>query len=280
MVKFTKLRLTGFKSFIDPTEILIESGLTGIVGPNGCGKSNIVDALRWVMGEISPKQMRGGEMNDVIFNGTANRPARNIAEVSVSLDNSKRKAPAAFNDDDELEIIRHIERDQGSAYTVNGREVRARDVQLLFADSATGARSTALVSQGRIGTLISAKPSDRRIVLEEAAGITGLHSRRHEAELRLRGAESNLERLDDVLLTLEEQSRGLKRQAHQASRYRNIGDQVRRQEAMLFHQRWRAAGEDMDAAREKLGEDEARVVELSRIVAAATTKKTIVTLAK
>ncbi|MDP6780435.1 MAG: chromosome segregation protein SMC [Alphaproteobacteria bacterium] len=274
MVQFIKLRLSGFKSFIDSTEIMIESGLTGIVGPNGCGKSNIVDALRWVMGEISAKQMRGGEMNDVIFSGTANRPARNIAEVSVFLDNSKRKAPTAFNDDDELEIIRRIERDQGSAYTVNGQEVRARDVQLLFADSATGARSTALVSQGRIGALISAKPTDRRAVLEEAAGITGLHSRRHEAELRLRGAETNLERLDDVLLTLEEQGRGLKRQARQASRYRNIGDQIRRQEAMLFHQRWRAAGEDMDAAHEKLGEGEVRVTALSRIVAAATTKKT------
>ncbi len=274
MVQFIKLRLSGFKSFIDSTEIMIESGLTGIVGPNGCGKSNIVDALRWVMGEISAKQMRGGEMNDVIFSGTANRPARNIAEVSVFLDNSKRKAPTAFNDDDELEIIRRIERDQGSAYIVNGQEVRARDVQLLFADSATGARSTALVSQGRIGALISAKPTDRRAVLEEAAGITGLHSRRHEAELRLRGAETNLERLDDVLLTLEEQGRGLKRQARQASRYRNIGDQIRRQEAMLFHQRWHSAGEDMAQSRGKMGEAELRVTELSQTVAAATTKKT------
>jgi len=274
LVQFTKLRLSGFKSFIEPTEILIESGLTGIVGPNGCGKSNIVDALRWVMGEISAKQMRGGAMNDVIFSGTANRPARNIAEVSVSLDNSQRKAPAAFNDDEELEIIRRIERDQGSAYTVNGQEVRARDVQLLFADSATGARSTALVSQGRIGALIGAKATDRRTVLEEAAGITGLHSRRHEAELRLRGAETNLERLDDVLLTLEEQGRGLKRQARQASRYRNIGDQIRRQEAMLFHQRWHAAGEDMAQSREKMAEAESRVTKLSQTVAAATTKKT------
>ena len=274
MVQFTKVRLSGFKSFIDPTEIMIEPGLTGIVGPNGCGKSNIVDALRWTMGEASAKQMRGGEMDDVIFNGTDNRPARNIAEVSVSLDNSTREAPTSFNDDEDLEIIRRIERDQGSSYTVNGREVRARDVQLLFADSATGAHSTALVSQGRIGALIGAKPTDRRTILEEAAGITGLHSRRHEAELRLRGAETNLERLDDVLLTLEEQGRGLKRQARQASRYRNIGGQIRRQEAMLFHQRWCVAKEDIDAARKNLGEAELRVTELSGTVAAVATKQT------
>ena len=216
MVKFTKLRLSGFKSFVDPTELYIEGGLTGVVGPNGCGKSNLVEALRWAMGETSAKSMRGGEMEDVIFSGTAGRPARNIAEVALSLDNRDRTAPAAMNDGDELEVVRRIERGHGSAYRVNGRELRARDVQLLFADAATGAHSTALVSQGRIGALINAKPISRRALLEEAAGITGLHSRRHEAELRLRAAETNLERLDDVIATLESQHHGLKKQARQA----------------------------------------------------------------
>ena len=183
---FTRLRLGGFKSFVDPTEVLIEPGLTGVVGPNGCGKSNLVEALRWAMGENSPKRMRGSEMDDVIFAGSATRPSRNIAEVSLLLDNGDRKAASQFNDHDELEVIRRIERGSGSSYRVNGREVRARDVQLLFADAATGAHSTALVSQGRVGALINAKPKDRRSLLEEAAGITGLHSRRHEAELRLR----------------------------------------------------------------------------------------------
>ncbi len=211
MVQFTKLQLGGFKSFVDPAELVVEPGVTGIVGPNGCGKSNLVEALRWVMGENSAKRMRGGEMDDVIFSGTANRPARNLAQVMVHLDNSERRAPAMFNEHDELEVTRSIERGHGSTYRVNGREVRARDVQLLFADSATGAHSTALVSQGRVGALINAKPTDRRALLEEAAGITGLHNRRHEAELRLRAAETNLERLDDVIATLEQQLRGLKK---------------------------------------------------------------------
>ena len=210
MVQFTKLRLSGFKSFVDATELAIEPGVTGVVGPNGCGKSNLVEALRWAMGETSPKSMRGKEMDDVIFAGSANRPSRNVADVIIHLDNSQRKAPAMFNDFDEIEVERRIERGCGSTYRVNGKEVRARDVQLLFADAATGAHSTALVSQGRIGAIINAKPADRRSLLEEAAGITGLHSRRHEAELRLRAAETNLERLDDVIATLVSQLQGLK----------------------------------------------------------------------
>ena len=173
--------------------------MTGIVGPNGCGKSNIVEALRWVMGENSAKRMRGAEMDDVIFGGSGNRPARNIAEVIVSLDNKDRSAPAQFNKEDELEISRRIERGSGSQYRVNGSDLRARDVQLLFADLASGAQSTAMVSQGRVGALIGAKPAERRALIEEAAGITGLHSRRHEAELRLKAAETNLGRLDDVV---------------------------------------------------------------------------------
>ena len=217
---------------------MIQPGMTGIVGPNGCGKSNLVEALRWVMGENSAKRMRGSEMDDVIFAGTANRPARNVAEVQLFLDNSDRKVPAQFNEHEELTVSRKIERGEGSSYRVNGLETRAKDVQLLFADSATGAHSTALVSQGRIGAIIAAKPADRRALLEEAAGITGLHSRRHEAELRLKAAEANLARLDDVIVTLESQLAALKKQARQASRYRNLQDHIRRQEAVLFHLLW------------------------------------------
>ena len=238
---FTKLRVSGFKSFVDPTEVPIESGMTGVVGPNGCGKSNVVEALRWVMGETSAKQMRGGEMDDVIFGGTASRPARNIAEVILHLDNADRTAPAQFNDTEELEVSRRIERGSGSTYRINGREVRARDVQLLFADLATGAHSTAMVSQGRVGALIGAKPTERRGLLEEAAGIKGLHSRRHEAELRLRAAETNLERLEEVIGALQGQYQGLQRQARQATRYRKISDQLRQLDAILLHQQWRAA---------------------------------------
>ncbi len=252
MLYFSKLRLTGFKSFVDPTELQIKPGLTGVVGPNGCGKSNLVEALRWVMGESSAKQMRGSGMEDVIFGGTADRPARNIAEVVLDLDNLERSAPPQFNEFEELYISRRIEREKGSTYRVNGVETRAKDVQLLFADSSTGARSTAMVSQGRIGAVIRAKPSQRRSLLEEAAGITGLHSRRHEAELRLRGAETNLDRLEDILNTLEEQLQGLKKQSRQANRYRNLSDHIRRAEATLYYLRWRDATEKLDQYRSDL----------------------------
>ncbi len=237
MISFTKLRLSGFKSFVDATELLIEPGMTGVVGPNGCGKSNLIEALRWVMGETSARQMRGGEMDDVIFGGTSNRPARNLAEVGVTLDNSRRTAPPQYEMDD-LEIIRRIERGQGSAYRINGKDVRARDVQLLFADAATGARSSGLVSQGRVGALINAKPGERRGLLEEAAGISGLYSRRHEAELRLKNAEGNLDRLDDVLATLDEQLKSLQKQARQAARYRSISEQIKTIEAQLLYLQW------------------------------------------
>jgi chromosome segregation protein len=268
-VQFSRLRLSGFKSFVDPTELWIEPGLTGIVGPNGCGKSNLVDALRWAMGETSAKQMRGGEMDDVIFAGTTVRPARNLAEVTLHLDNTRREAPAMFNHADELEVTRRIDRGAGSTYFVNGKEVRARDVHLLFADAATGAHSTAVVSQGHIGDLIKAKPSDRRAILEEAAGITGLHARRHEAELRLRAAEANLARLDDVLATLEVQLGALKRQARQAARYRRIGDLVRRAEAILLHLRWSEATAAIDEARMRLSKAQALVSELAANVGGA-----------
>ena len=199
MINFKTLKVKGFKSFVEPIEIQIERGLTGIVGPNGCGKSNLVEAFRFVMGELSPKQMRGSELDDVIFNGTDDRPAWDIAEVTIDLDNSQRKAPSIFNENDSIEVTRRIWRGEGSEYRVNGKEVRLKDVQLLFADAATGARSTSMVSQGRVGAIIAAKPEQRRTLLEEAAGITGLHSRRHEAELRLNATENNLERVKDVL---------------------------------------------------------------------------------
>jgi chromosome segregation protein len=240
-MKLTRLRLLGFKSFVEPTDFLIEPGLTGVVGPNGCGKSNLVEALRWVMGEASHKAMRAADMDDVIFAGTNNRPARNNAEVAMVIDNAARKAPAQFNEHETLDVSRRIERESGSTYRINGREVRARDVQILLADASTGARSPALVHQGRIGEIIQAKPEQRRRVLEEAAGIAGLHARRHEAELRLRAAEANLARLDDVINQLAGQVEALKRQAKQAVRYRVVAEQVRKAEATLFHLRWVAA---------------------------------------
>ncbi len=271
MLQFNKLRLTGFKSFVDNTEIHINLGLTGVVGPNGCGKSNLVEALRWVMGETSAKQMRGSGMDDVIFGGTASRPQRNSAEVVLALDNNERAAPAQFNDEEDLEVSRKIEREKGSTYRVNGKEVRARDVQLLFADSSTGARSTAMVSQGRIGAVISAKPQQRRGLLEEAAGITGLHSRRHEAELRLRGAETNLERLDDILITLDAQLVNLKKQTRQANRYTNLSDHIRKAEATLFHLRWKDAEASLVEAEEAMRTTQAQVGELTGLAGKAAT---------
>jgi chromosome segregation protein len=273
LVHFSKLRLTGFKSFVDPTELVIAPGLTGIVGPNGCGKSNLVEALRWVMGETSAKRMRGGEMDDVIFSGNSARPARNVAEVEVLLDNADRKVPAIFNEFELLEVRRRIDRGSGSSYEVNGREARARDVQLLFADSATGAHSTAMVSQGRIGALINAKPTDRRALLEEAAGITGLHSRRHEAELRLRAAEANLARLDDVIVTLESQLLALKKQARQAVRYRNIAGQLRRAEAVLLHLQWQDATQRTAQAEAAFAAAESDVAACTGRAASAATRQ-------
>jgi chromosome segregation protein len=240
-VRFTKLRLNGFKSFVDPTDLVIHDGLTGVVGPNGCGKSNLLEALRWVMGENRASAMRGAGMEDVIFNGAASRGARHFAEVSLVLDNSDRLAPAGFNDADMIEITRRITRDAGSAYKLNTKELRARDVQLLFADASTGSHSPALVRQGQISELINAKPKARRRILEEAAGISGLYARRHEAELKLQGAESNLTRVDDVLENLAQQLSALTRQAKQAARYREIAEELRRNEGQLLFRRWREA---------------------------------------
>ena len=237
-MKLTRLRLHGFKSFVEPTDFVIETGLTGVVGPNGCGKSNLVEALRWAMGETSHKSLRAADMDAVIFAGSGNRPSRNHAEVVMTIDNSDRSAPAAINDREILEVSRRIEREAGSVYRINGRDVRARDVQILFADAATGARSPALVHQGKIGEIIQAKPEQRRRVLEDAAGVAGLHARRHEAELRLKAAETNLTRVEDVIGQLAGQIDGLKKQARQAIRYREVAAKVRKAEALLFHLRW------------------------------------------
>ncbi len=245
-MQITRLRLLGFKSFVEPTELLIERGLTGVVGPNGCGKSNLLEALRWAMGETSYKSMRGAAMEDVIFAGSEDRPSRNSAEVTLFIDNSERKAPAEFNDSDALEVMRRIEREAGSAYKVNGRDVRARDVRLLFEDAATGARSPALVRQGRIGEIVNAAPQERRRVLEDAAGIAGLHSRRHEAELRLAATEANLTRLSDLIGQLAAQLQALKRQARQAQRYREISGKIRATEALLHHLTWVGACAHVD----------------------------------
>ncbi|MCA1297799.1 AAA family ATPase [Stappia indica] len=260
-MKFTKLRILGFKSFVEPMEFIISDGLTGVVGPNGCGKSNLVEALRWVMGENSYKNMRASGMDDVIFSGSLNRPARNTAEVTLFLDNADRTAPTGFNDTDLLEVTRRIERESGSNYKINARDVRARDVQLLFADASTGARSPALVRQGQIGELIAAKPTSRRQILEEAAGISGLHSRRHEAELRLRAAEQNLDRLEDVLVQIEGQLDGLKRQARQASRFRNLSAEIRAAEATLYYLRWLDCRDQLAAAEQEHAAAEAEVAE-------------------
>ena len=240
-MRFSRLRLNGFKSFVDPTDLVIHEGLTGVVGPNGCGKSNLLEALRWVMGENRPTAMRGGGMEDVIFAGAATRGARHFAEVSIVIDNQDRLAPSGFNDADTIEIVRRITRDAGSAYKANAKDVRARDVQMLFADASTGSHSPALVRQGQISELINAKPKARRRILEEAAGISGLYARRHEAELKLSGAEQNLLRVDDVLEGLAQQVATLTRQARQAARYREIGEDLRRSEGMLLFRRWREA---------------------------------------
>ena len=246
---FRNLTMAGFKSFAEKADMDIEEGLTGIVGPNGCGKSNIVEGLRWIMGESSARQMRGTELDDIIFAGTDNRPARNFAEISLRLDNKEKRAPAEFNDHDDLEITRRVERGKGTQFQINGKPARAKDVQLLFADSATGARSAGMVSQGRIGAIVGAKPEDRRSLIEEAANIKGLHQRKHEAELRLRNTEANLARLEDLISQLAEQKTQLAKQARQAARYRSVADRIRKAGARLFHARWRASEQALSKAK-------------------------------
>ena len=261
MIQFEKLRLSGFKSFVDKTELEIGPGLTGIVGPNGCGKSNTVEALRWVMGENSAKRMRsgGGGMEDVIFNGTATRPQRNFAEVSLLLNNVSRTAPAAYNDSDQIEVTRRIERDHGSLYRINGKVVRARDVQMLFADTVTGANSPALVSQGRVTAMINAKPQERRLVLEESAGVSGLYVRRHEAELRLRAADQNLQRVQDLVGSMEGRYNTLKKQTRQAQKYKNLSHQIKELETTIAYLEWRIQVNRVETARKTFAEAESQV---------------------
>lgn len=261
MLQFDRLRINGFKSFVDRTELEIAPGLNGIVGPNGCGKSNLVEALRWVMGESSAKRMRGGGMEDVIFNGTSKRSQRNIAEVSLLLNNTAHTAPAAYNGHDDIEVIRRIERDRGSNYKINGKNMRARDVQMLFADTVTGANSPALVSQGQVSKIINAKPLERRLILEESAGISGLYARRHEAELRLRAADKNLVRIEDILGSMEGRLNGLKRQARQAGRYRNVNAQIRQLEILLAYMEWQSLNERTQTTRVSFNEAESYVAE-------------------
>jgi len=251
-MKISRLRLLGFKSFVEPTELVIEPGLTGVVGPNGCGKSNLLEALRWVMGETSHKSMRAAAMDDVIFSGTTHRPPRVAAEVTMFLDNTERQAPAEYNDRDAIEITRRIEREAGSAYRINGKDARARDIKILFEDAATGARSPALVRQGQIGEIVNAKPEQRRRILEDAAGIAGLHSRRHEAELRLKAAETNLARITDVLGQVTSQIDSLKRQARQARRYKELSEEIRKQDALLAHLKWTDAQAHVDQSEANL----------------------------
>ena len=238
-MKFKKIQLNGFKSFAERTDFLIESGLTGIVGPNGCGKSNIVESLRWVMGETSAKSMRGSGMEDVIFSGTSNKTSKNIAEVIINLDNEEKDGPVQYKDIDQIEIRRKIEKDKGSKFFINQKEVRAKDAQMFFADLSTGAHSPSIISQGRIGALVTAKPTDRRAVLEEAAGISGLHVRRHEAELRLNAAENNLKRADELRRQQEKQLANLQKQAEEATKYKNISDEIKKVEAGLYYLRLR-----------------------------------------
>ena len=270
---FRSLSMAGFKSFAEKAEMDIETGLTGVVGPNGCGKSNIVEGLRFVMGESSARQMRGTELDDIIFAGTDNRPSRNLAEITLFLDNQMKKAPAEYNQFDELEITRKVERSKGSSFQINGKPARARDVQLLFADSATGARSAGIVSQGRIGAIVGAKPEDRRSLIEEAANIKGLHQRRHEAELRLRNTENNLERIEDMVAQLAEQRQQLAKQARQAARYRSVADRIRKAEAKLALARWQSGEAEREKAAGDLARQQQNVEEVTGLSAQAATKQ-------
>ena len=234
-MEFKKIQLNGFKSFAEKTTFIIEDGLTGIVGPNGCGKSNIVESLRWCMGETSAKSMRGSGMEDVIFSGTSNKPSKNIAEVAINISNENKDGPIQYKNLENIEIRRKIEKDKGSKFYINGKEVRAKDAQMFFADLSTGAHSPSIISQGRIGSLVTAKPTDRRAILEEAAGISGLHVRRHEAELRLNAAENNLKRADELRKQQERQLISLQKQAEEATKYKIISDEIKKIEAGLYY---------------------------------------------
>lgn len=272
-MQLKELRIAGFKSFVDPESVPIRPGLTGIVGPNGCGKSNLLEAMRWAMGANSAKAMRGGEMDDLIFSGAAGRPARELAEVTLVLDNSARTAPPEFNSSDTLEVMRRLKRGAGSSYKLNGRTVRGKDIKLLFADASTGANSPSLVRQGQISELIGSKPQNRRRILEEAAGIAGLNTRRHEAELKLRGAETNLERLTEVSAEVERQLESLKRQARKARKYKELSEKITALDAFLAHLKWHTAKADQETAAVSLARAKTEVERLTREAAVAETKR-------
>ena len=255
-MKFKKLEMSGFKSFFDKTDFFIEEGLTGIVGPNGCGKSNIVEALRWCMGETSAKSMRGSGMEDVIFAGTSNRPSKNISEVSIYIENSDKEGSQQYKDLNEITITRRIEKDKGSKYYMNQKEVRARDAQTFFADLSTGAHSPSLISQGRIGSLVTSKPVERRAILEEAAGISGIHARREEAELRLAAAENNLKRADELKRQQEKQLENLKKQAEEATKYKEISKEIKSIEAGLYYLKLSQIEKEKNSISEKLSEQD------------------------
>jgi chromosome segregation protein len=280
-MEFKKIQLNGFKSFADKTNFLIEDGLTGIVGPNGCGKSNIVESLRWVMGETSAKSMRGSGMEDVIFSGTSNKTSKNIAEVSVTVGNENNEGPIQFRDLDEVNVRRKIEKDKGSKFYINDKEVRARDAQMFFADLSTGAHSPSMISQGRIGALVTAKPTDRRAILEEAAGISGLHVRRHEAELRLSAAENNLKRADELRRQQEKQLANLQKQAEEATKYKNISDEIKKIEAGLYYLKLleidkeiRVENEINTEAEGEVGGFNNKILELDNLIKSETDKVT------
>ena len=265
-MKFKSLELIGFKSFVEKTSIAIEKGLTGIVGPNGCGKSNIVEAIRWCMGETSAKSMRGSGMEDVIFAGTANKASKNIAEVILTLDNSDKDGPFQFKELSTINVKRRIEKDKGSRYFINEKEMRARDVQTLFADLSTGAHSPSMISQGRIGALVTAKPTDRRSILEEAAGISGLHVRRHESELRLNSAENNLRKADDLRRQQEKQLENLKKQAVEATKYRLISEEIKKIEAGLYYIKLKEIEKEISATKGTTGESDKEISNLTIII--------------
>jgi len=265
-MKFKRLELNGFKSFVEKTSMTIEKGLTGIVGPNGCGKSNIVESIRWCMGETSAKSMRGSGMEDVIFSGTANKASKNIAEVSLTLDNSDKDGPAQFNELDIVNVKRRIQKDKGSRYFVNEKEMRARDIQTLFADLSTGAHSPSMISQGRIGALVTAKPTDRRAILEEAAGISGLHVRRHESELRLNSAENNLRKADDLRRQQEKQLENLKKQAIEASKYRLIAEEIKKIEAGLYYIKLKEIEKEINNTKGEAGESDKEINNITIVI--------------
>jgi len=271
-MEFKKIQLNGFKSFAEKTNFLIEKGLTGIVGPNGCGKSNIVESLRWCMGETSAKSMRGSGMEDVIFSGTSNKPSKNIAEVVLSLNNDNKDGPHQYNDLEEIEIRRKIEKDKGSKFYINNKEVRAKDAQMFFADLSTGAHSPSLISQGRIGALVTAKPSDRRAILEEAAGIAGLHVRRHEAEIRLGAAENNLKRADELRRQQEKQLANLEKQAEEAAKYKLISEEIKKVEAGLYYLRLIEIDKEIALENEVNNEADGKVEEFNKQIEELETK--------